>query len=248
MDELFDVVVVGAGSAGCALARRLTDDPSLRVALVEAGGEPSHPFIASPTEYFKLWGTEIDWDYQSVPQTGTAGRRHRLPRGRVLGGTSAINGMVYLRGARDDFDGWEQAGCAGWGWDQVRASYEQLEALVLPKVPDETNELSQVFIDAAQEAGLRFNSFFDDGDLEGCGWNRLSIHWDNGRAPIGRSSSPWSIETTCASSRTRPSTRWSCRVTESPRAFRSARLQEPSVDSQQVRWSSAPGRTNRRGS
>ena len=175
-NDRFDVVVVGAGSAGCALARRLTDDSSVTVALVEAGGQPHHPHIAAPTEYFKLWGSEIDWDYESVSQPGTAGRRHRLPRGRVLGGTSAINGMVYLRGAREDFDGWADAGCTGWGWDEVRASYEQLEALLLPTTFDETNELSDVFIDAARERGYRFNPFFDDGDLEGCGWNRLSIH------------------------------------------------------------------------
>ena len=174
--DRFDVVVVGAGSAGCALARRLTDDSSVTVALVEAGGQPHHPHIAAPTEYFKLWGSEIDWDYESVSQPGTAGRRHRLPRGRVLGGTSAINGMVYLRGAREDFDGWADAGCTGWGWDEVRASYEQLEALLLPTTFDETNELSDVFIGAARERGYRFNPFFDDGDLEGCGWNRLSIH------------------------------------------------------------------------
>jgi len=175
-NDRFDVVVVGAGSAGCALARRLTDDSSVTVALVEAGGQPHHPHIAAPTEYFKLWGSEIDWDYESVSQPGTAGRRHRLPRGRVLGGTSAINGMVYLRGAREDFDGWADAGCTGWGWDEVRASYEQLEALLLPTTFDDTNELSDVFIDAARERGYRFNPFFDDGDLEGCGWNRLSIH------------------------------------------------------------------------
>ena len=135
MDELFDVVIVGAGSAGCALARRLTDDPSVNVALVEAGGHPTHPFIAAPTEYFKLWGTEIDWNYESVPQRGTADRRHRLPRGRVLGGTNSINGMVYLRGARKDFDGWEQGGCAGWGWEHVRRSYEHLEESYFPGFP-----------------------------------------------------------------------------------------------------------------
>lgn len=174
--DRYDIVVVGAGSAGCALARRLTDDPNVTVALVEAGGQPHHPFIAAPTEYFKLWGSEIDWNYESVPQPGTAGRRHQLPRGRVLGGTSAINGMVYLRGAREDFDGWASAGCVGWGWDEVRAAYEQLEELLLPTTFGETNELSDVFIHAAQETGYRFNPFFDDGDLEGCGWNRLSIH------------------------------------------------------------------------
>ncbi|CAN5507200.1 GMC family oxidoreductase N-terminal domain-containing protein [soil metagenome] len=174
--EVFDIVIVGAGSAGCALARQLTEDSALDVALVEAGGWPHHPFIAAPTEYFKLWGTEIDWDYESIAQPGTSGRRHRLPRGRVLGGTSAINGMVYLRGARQDFDGWAGAGCAGWGWDRVRRSYEQLEELVRPTTFAKTNELSDVFIDAATDVGYRFNPFFDDGDLDGCGWNRLSIH------------------------------------------------------------------------
>ena len=174
--DRYDVVVVGAGSAGCALARRLTDDPSVTVALVEAGGQPHHPHIAAPTEYFKLWGSEIDWDYESLAQPGTAGRRHRLPRGRVLGGTSAINGMVYLRGARQDFDGWAEAGCTGWEWDRVRTSYEQLETLVRPTTFDETNELSNVFIEAATDTGFRFNPSFDDGELDGCGWNRLSIH------------------------------------------------------------------------
>ena len=176
MDDSFDVIVVGAGSAGCALARRLTDDPGTSVALVEAGGEPRHPSIAAPTEYYRLWGSEIDWDYESLPQKGTDGRRHRLPRGRVLGGTSAINGMVYLRGARQDFDGWAAAGCTGWDWTAVRGAYEQLERLLLPAVVDERNELSEAFIVAAVEAGYPLNPTFDDGDLDGCGWNRLSIH------------------------------------------------------------------------
>ena len=176
MDERFDIVIVGAGSAGCALARRLSDDPSVTVALVEAGGEPSHPFIAAPTEYFKLWGTEIDWDYESVPQRGTADRRHRLPRGRVLGGTSAINGMVYLRGAaRTSTGGSERAVPAGAG-TTFDAATSNSKNWCGPEGSRRANELSEVFIDAAMEAGLRFNPFFDDGDLDGCGWNRLSIH------------------------------------------------------------------------
>ncbi len=126
---------------------------------------------------FQSVGHGDDWDYQSVPQPGTADRRHRLPRGRVLGGTSAINGMVYLRGAREDFDGWEQSRLHGLGLGSrahvLRATRRTAAA---PTVPDEHNGLSDVFIAAAMEAGFRFNSFFDDGDLDGCGWNRLSIH------------------------------------------------------------------------
>src|SRR5215469_624977 len=99
----YDYLVVGAGSAGCALARRLSDNPDVSVALIEAGGSDDLPGISAPAEYFGLWGTDIDWRYESTPQVGTNNRIHRMPRGRVLGGTSSINGMVYLRGARGDY-------------------------------------------------------------------------------------------------------------------------------------------------
>jgi choline dehydrogenase len=174
--DLYDVLVVGAGSAGCALARRLSDSGDLRVGLIEAGGPDDHPDIHTPATYYRLWGSELDWDYESVPQPGTRDRIHRLPRGRVLGGTSAINGMVYLRGAREDFDGWAGEGCVGWGWDDVRRAYEELERLVRPAVAADCNPLSRVFVDAAVQAGLPFNDDFDDGVLDGCGWNRSSIH------------------------------------------------------------------------
>jgi len=176
MKDNFDFIVVGAGSAGCALARRLSDNDSVSVALVEAGGEAIRPEIAKPSDYYKLWGSEVDWNYQSTPQIGTANRRHTLPRGRVLGGTSALNGMVYLRGDRTDFDGWARVGCVGWDWESVRSDYEQLELLLQPSVVTKTNELSQAFLAAAQDAGFEYNDFFDGGSLEGCGWNRLSIH------------------------------------------------------------------------
>jgi choline dehydrogenase len=173
MSDMYDVIVVGAGSAGCALARHLSDDPEITVALLEAGGEDTDPDIATPSAYYRLWGSALDWDYHSAPQPGTAGRVHQLPRGRVLGGTSAINGMVYLRGPAADFDGWA---VDGWGWDDVRAAYERLEALLRPAVVGERNELSEVFLDAAAEAGHPLRTSFDDGALEGCGWNRSSIH------------------------------------------------------------------------
>src|SRR3954469_22884642 len=123
----YDIVIVGAGSAGCALAHRLSTDPNVSVALLEAGGADDRQAIQTAHVYFSLWGTDVDWQYVSTPQSGTENRVHRLPRGRVLGGTSSLNGMVYLRGSQADYDGWAAGGCTGWDWSQVRAAFEELE-------------------------------------------------------------------------------------------------------------------------
>jgi choline dehydrogenase len=171
----FDVIVVGAGSAGCALANRLSTDPARRVALIEAGGSDDHIDIHTPNRYFSLWRTNVDWQDESVPQRGTAGRSHYMPRGRVLGGTSSINGMVYLRGAASDYDGWEASGCTGWGWQEVRGDFEAIERWLRPKVLDPLNELSQTIVEAAVQAGLPRRSTFDDGILEGAGYNKSTI-------------------------------------------------------------------------
>lgn len=171
----FDFVVVGAGSAGCALANRLSADPSVSVALIEAGGSDDREAIRVPRQYFSLWGTDVDWRYASTPQPGTAGRTHLMPRGRVLGGTSSLNGMVYLRGARSDYDGWAAAGCEGWGWDDVLPSFEELESWLRPAVLEPHNPLSEVMVAAAGEAGLPYNPSFDSGILDGAGWNKSTI-------------------------------------------------------------------------
>jgi choline dehydrogenase len=168
----FDYVVVGAGSAGCALARRLSDHPDLTVGLIEAGGTDEHPDISEPTAYFRLWGTDVDWAYESEPQPGTNRRVHKMPRGRVLGGTSSINGMVYLRGASADYDSWAARGCAGWDWATVRPAFEAMEDMLVPAVVENHNPLSEIFIAAAEQAGYPVNPFFDSGTLDGVGWNR----------------------------------------------------------------------------
>mgnify|MGYP002685525190 CR=1 FL=1 len=142
MSQSFDVVIVGAGSAGCALANRLTSDPKLRVALLEAGGDDSREAIRVPHQYFSRWGTDVDWQYVSTAQAGTCGRTHVMPRGKVMGGTSSLNGMVYLRGAASDYDAWEKAGCTGWGWADVVPSFEAMEAWLRPAVLEPHNPVS----------------------------------------------------------------------------------------------------------
>jgi choline dehydrogenase len=171
----FDVVVVGAGSAGCALVNRVSADPAVSVCLIEAGGADDRGAIRVPARYFSLWGTDVDWRYVSTPQPGTAGRVHPMPRGKVLGGTSSINGMVWLRGAASDYDGWAAGGCAGWEWARVRAAFDELEAWLRPGWLEPRNPLSAAMVEAAVAAGLPRNPDFDQGTLDGAGWNRATI-------------------------------------------------------------------------
>jgi len=169
-----DFVILGAGSAGCALARRLSDREDVRVLLVEAGTEDDDPGIADPSAYFGLWESSYSWRYETLPQPGTAMRSHRCPRGKVLGGSSAINGLVYFRGDRSDFDGWASQGNVGWGWEQVRDSFEEMEELLLPAVLEPRNPASQVFVDTCLELGHQPGDF-DGGNLMGVGWNRSTV-------------------------------------------------------------------------
>ncbi|HEY6759487.1 MAG TPA: GMC family oxidoreductase N-terminal domain-containing protein, partial [Baekduia sp.] len=115
-----DYVVVGAGSAGCVLANRLTEDPSIRVLLIEAGGRDRHPNIKIPAGFAKQFHTKLDWDYATEPEPHCDGRSLFIPRGKALGGSSSMNAMLYVRGRPLDYDLWEAEGAAGWGWDDVR--------------------------------------------------------------------------------------------------------------------------------
>jgi choline dehydrogenase-like flavoprotein len=122
----YDVVVVGSGSAGSVIARRLVD-AGTSVLVLEAGGEDDNPAIHDPTRVMELQSSPDDWDYVTVPQVGCAGREMHIPRGRVLGGSSSMNGMIYIRGHRLDYDGWAYAGNPGWGYEDVLPLFKHSE-------------------------------------------------------------------------------------------------------------------------
>jgi choline dehydrogenase len=122
-----DYVIVGAGSAGCVLAARLTEDPAVRVLVIEAGGKSKHPNVTIPAAFAKQFKTKLDWDYSTEPEPGCANRSIYVPRGKGLGGSSSMNAMLYVRGRPLDYDLWEAQGCAGWGWNDVRPYFLKAE-------------------------------------------------------------------------------------------------------------------------
>jgi choline dehydrogenase len=126
--DTFDYIIIGAGSSGCVLAARLSEDPEVRVLVLEAGGKDSHPYIHLPLGFLKaMFVPGLTWGYMSEPIPGLNGRRLPLPRGKVLGGSSSINGMFYMRGHPHDYDTWRQMGCDGWGYADVLPYFKRME-------------------------------------------------------------------------------------------------------------------------
>jgi len=126
-DAAYDYVIVGAGSAGCVLANRLTEDPDVRVAVIEAGGDDAAPEVHTPIAFPALFKTSVDWDLYGEPEPGLGGRRLYLPRGRMLGGSSSMNAMIYIRGNRRDYDEWAERGAEGWSYDEVLPYFKRAE-------------------------------------------------------------------------------------------------------------------------
>src|SRR5262249_46890579 len=121
-----DYVIIGAGSAGCVLANRLSEDPGIKVTLIEAGGRDWSPYIHVPAGFMKLLDhPTLSWGFHAEPDPGTAGRAILYPHGKVLGGSSSINGLIYIRGQPEDFDHWAQLGNRGWAWDDVLSYFKK---------------------------------------------------------------------------------------------------------------------------
>ncbi len=126
--EEYDYIIIGAGSAGCTLANRLTEDQSTKVLLLEAGGKDRNPWIHIPVGYVKtLDMPSLNWRFETEPETNTYNRAIPIPRGKVLGGSSSINGMVYVRGQPLDYDTWSQLGNRGWSYDSVLPYFKKSE-------------------------------------------------------------------------------------------------------------------------
>ena len=149
-----DTVIVGAGSAGCVLAARLSEDDDRDVLLLEAGGDDRRREIRIPAAFSKLFRSDVDWGYATEPQAELAGRRVYWPRGKVVGGSSSLNAMIAIPGAAADYDGWQELGAGGWGWAGVAPVLERVEsALGLEELRD-PNPLTRAFLAAAAETGI----------------------------------------------------------------------------------------------
>jgi choline dehydrogenase len=173
-----DVIVVGSGSAGAALTRRLIDRGA-SVLLVEAGGEDSSEAIHDPLRAAELWLGPEDWGYHTVPQEHANGRRLHWPRGKVLGGSSSLNGMIWVRGAKADWDHWAYLGNHGWSWDDVLPVFMRIEeptggpqSVFTGWEPD---PIQHSVMDAIQAVGVPFNPDYNSGTLDGAAWMQLTL-------------------------------------------------------------------------
>lgn len=184
LDTPFDFIVVGAGSV---LARRLVDDGK-KVAVLEAGGVDSNPMIADLTSLAGLWHGPEDWDYFTTEQEHCSGRRLHLPRGKVLGGSHALNAAIWVRGAKQDYDTWAYLGNAGWSWEDVLPVFKEIENYdggasetrggsglldVVKGFP--INPVQESIVEAAQEIGIKLNEDYNSGDVEGVSKMQLNI-------------------------------------------------------------------------
>jgi choline dehydrogenase-like flavoprotein len=180
----YDYVIAGAGSAGCVVANRLSSDPSKRVLLLEAGGTDNWIWYHVPVGYlFAIGNPRSDWMYETTPQPGLNGRTLAYPRGKVIGGSSAINAMINMRGQAEDYDAWRDSGLPGWGWEDVLPVFRDIEDHFLGEsevhgvggewrveAPRIKWQILDAVRDAALELGIPKTSDFNTGNNEGSGY------------------------------------------------------------------------------
>ena len=175
-----DFVIVGAGSAGCALAARLTDDPESSVTLIEAGGRNRHPSVVIPAAFSQQFESSRDWAFETEPEPFCHGRRLFVPRGKGLGGSSAMNAMLYVRGRPLDYDLWERDGCTGWGWEGVEPFFLKSEdssrgdsenhatgGPLRVEDPRSPREVSEAFLRSAEASGIPFTDDYNGTEQDG---------------------------------------------------------------------------------
>jgi choline dehydrogenase-like flavoprotein len=187
-----DYVIVGAGSAGCVLANRLTEEPDVRVLLIEAGGKDRHPNVKIPAAFANQFHTRLDWDFCTEPEPHVDGRSLYIPRGKALGGSSSMNAMLYVRGRPLDYDLWERQGAAGWGWDDVLPYFLRAEDNVRGRsefhgaggplrVAEQRSPRSfdRRLLDAAQAAGIPYREDYNGPEQDGV--SMFQVTQSNGR-------------------------------------------------------------------
>jgi choline dehydrogenase len=199
--DRYDYIIVGAGSAGCVLASRLTENGRHKVLLLEAGPSDRRFWVQVPIGYGKTYyNRDLNWMYQSEPIPGLDNRTNYVPRGKVLGGSSSINAMVYSRGQAGDFEDWEAMGNKGWGWAEVLRTYRKMEdhdlgagpfhgaggPLHVSDITKAVHPLSHIYVKAGQEAGLRHSTDLNGETIEGVGLYQITtkngFRWSSARA------------------------------------------------------------------
>ena len=189
--KTYDYIIVGAGSAGCVLASRLSEDGRHTVLLLEAGGSDRHPFIRMPAAFsLPMNRARFNWGFASEPEPGLGGRRLNCPRGKLLGGSSSINGMVHVRGHPRDFERWQDLGAEGWGYADVLPYFRKAERALGCSTADryrgrqgpltvsrgrKTNPLYQVFLDACEQAGYALSADLNGYQQEGFGDLEMTV-------------------------------------------------------------------------
>ena len=187
----YDFIVVGAGSAGCVLANRLSDNPRNKVLLLEAGGSDRRFYVQMPIGYGKTYSQKtVNWMYEAEPSPGTENRTSYWPRGKILGGSSSINAMVYVRGNPQDFDDWHELGNPGWSYADLLPYFKRMETwqrgedqyrggngpLKVADVTDQLHPLCETFVSAARELGIDFNSDMNGASQDGVGYYQITTH------------------------------------------------------------------------